>query len=103
MARISTGTRLSHHARERRFARDVQFPRWILAAFVLIIGFMLWMGVLSDPSGKLGMPGIGSIFYVAAVTAVAAFLAYADRNRDSAGKSGRIRAGYRTRRNITAK
>jgi len=36
---------------------------------------MLWMGVLSDPSGKLGMPGMGSIFYVAAVTAVAAFLA----------------------------
>jgi hypothetical protein len=56
-------------------------------AFVLIVGFMLWIGVLSDPSGKLRMPGMGSIFYVAAVIGVAAFLAYADRNRDSAERT----------------
>jgi hypothetical protein len=54
---------------------------------------MLWIGVLSDPSGRLRMPGMGSIIYVAAVIGVAAFLAYADRNRDSAGKNRKFRPG----------
>jgi hypothetical protein len=47
----------------------------------MIIGFVLWMGVISDPSGKLRTPSIGSIFYVAAVIGVAAFLAHSDRHR----------------------
>ena len=50
---------------------------------------MLWIGVLADPkdpSGNLRMPGLGSIFYVAAVIGAAAFLAYTDRNRDFAGR-----------------
>jgi hypothetical protein len=64
---------------------------------------MLWIGALSDPSGKLRMPGMGSIFYVAAVIGVAAFLAYADRNRHSAGKSRKLRPGYKARRNATDK
>jgi hypothetical protein len=58
-----------------------------MAAFVLIIGFMLWIGVLSDPSGKLRAPSVGSICYVVAVIGVAAFLAYCDRDRDSTGKN----------------
>jgi hypothetical protein len=83
--------------------RDVPFPRTILAAFVVIIGLMLWMGVLSDPSGDLRTPGIGSILYVAAVIGLAALLAHADRHRDSAGKRGSSKAGDRLRRNTTAK
>lgn len=103
MARVSTGRRLSYRSQERRFAKSVAFPRWITVPFVLIIGLMLWIGVLSDPSGKLAMPGIGSIFYVVAVIAVAAFLAYTDRNGDSSGKNRKFRPGYRGRRNATAR
>ena len=102
MARVTTGKRLSHHARERRFATKVQFPRWILAAFVVIIGFVLWMGVISDPSGKLRTPSRGSIFYVATVIGVAAFLAHYDRHRDPAGRSVNLNSRYGTRRNTTA-
>jgi hypothetical protein len=103
MARVSTGTRLLYRAAERRFARSVGFPRWIMAAFVLTIGFMLWIGVLSDPSGKLRTPSVGSICYVVAVIGVAAFLAYSDRDRDSTGKNRKVRLEYRGRRNATAK
>ena len=103
MARVSIGTRLSYRSQERRFAKSVAFPRWATVPFVLIVGLMLWIGVLSDPSGKLRMPGIGSIFYVAAVIGVALFLAYADRNRDSAGKNRKLTPGHKGRRNATAK
>jgi hypothetical protein len=68
----------------------------------MIIGFVLWMGVISDPSGKLRTPSIGSIFYVAAVIGVAAFLAYSDRHRDPAGRSVKLNPRYGTRRNTTA-
>ena len=103
MARVSTGRRLSQRARERRFANSVPFPRWVMAAFVLIIGLMLWLGVLADPLGDLRTPGLGSIFYVAAVIAVAIYLAYADRNRDTPGKNRRFRPQHRGRRGATAK
>ena len=103
MARINLGTRLSNRSQERRFTKSVAFPRWITVPFVLLVGFMLWIGVLADPSGKLRMPGIGSIFYVVVVIGVAAFLAYADRNRDSAGKNRKFRPVHQARRNATAK
>ncbi len=67
MARTIMGTRLSHRPQERDLAKFVA-----VAAFVLIVGFMLWIGVLSSGS-------LGSILYVAAVIGVAAFLAYTDR------------------------
>ena len=49
-------------------------PRWVTITFLLIVGLILWIGVLQ-------IPGIDSIAYVAAVIAIAAFLAYADRKR----------------------
>jgi len=52
-------------------------PRWVTITFLLfllIVGLILWIGVLQ-------MPGIDSIIYVAAVIAIAAILAYADRKR----------------------
>jgi hypothetical protein len=47
--------------------------------FILIIGLILWYGVLSDASGHLKAPGPDSILYLAAVIFMAAFLAYRDR------------------------
>jgi hypothetical protein len=76
MARSPGGVKLSY----RRGARA--FPRWITVTFILIIGWILWVGVLSDSSGRLTIPGPGSIVYVAAVIGVAALLAYVDRKRD---------------------
>ena|ERR1700676_2161122 len=102
MARVSAGTRLSYHSQERRFAKSVAFPQWITIPFILLIGLMLWIGVLSDPSGKLRMPGMGSIFYAAAVIGVAAFLAYKDRIRDSS-KNRKYRPRYKGHRSATAK
>ena len=57
-------------------------PRWITIPFILIIGLILWIGVLSDSSGHLTMPDADSILYVVAVVAVAVLLAYADRRRN---------------------
>ena len=56
MARARRGTRLSFRSQQRRFAES-SFPRWITIPFILIMGLMLWSGVLSDPSGKLRTPG----------------------------------------------
>ena len=63
-----------------RRANSAVFLRWIIAAFVLIVGFLLWIGVLSDPSGRLSSDA-GSILYVAVVVGIAALVAFADRNR----------------------
>ena len=65
----------------RVFAQTAEFPRWILASGVLLIGFMLLLAVLSDASGELKTPGIGSVLYMVGVTGVAAFLIYSRRSR----------------------
>ena len=98
MARVRLGPRPSYRSRQRRFAKSASFPRWITIPFVLIIALMLWLGVLSDPSGRLRTPGIGSILYVAAVIGVAAYLARADRAIDAEGKSCKLRSGFKGRR-----
>jgi hypothetical protein len=85
MTRVPAARKLSYRSQGRRFVKSAAFPRWIAVPSVLIVGLMLWLGVLSDPSGKLATPGLGSILYVAAVVGVAALLAYADRSRDCAG------------------
>jgi hypothetical protein len=59
----------------------------------MIIGLILWVGVLSDSSGRLTMPGTGSILYVAAVIGIAALLAYADRKRNPPPKNRKDGAG----------
>lgn len=103
MARVSAGTRLSYRSQERRFAKSASFPLWITVPFILIIGLILWLGVLADPSGHLRMPGAGSILYLVAVIGVAVFLAYADRNGDSFEKNHRYKPGYKRRRDANAK
>jgi hypothetical protein len=62
-------------------ARSHNGSRWIAVSFVMIIGLILWLGVLS-------IPGPGSIVYVVAVIGVAALLAYADRKRNASRKPG---------------
>jgi len=57
------------------------FPRWVTIPFVLIIGLILWIGVLSDSSGHLTIPATGSIVYVVGVIVISGLLAYADRKR----------------------
>ncbi len=57
-----------------RPTKTAAYPRWLTILFILVIGLILWMGVLS-------MPGIDSIMYVAVVIGVVALLAYADRKR----------------------
>jgi len=103
MARTRRGTRLSYRAQQQRFAKSLEFPRWITIPSILIISLMLWLGALADPSGHLGKPGIGSILYVVAVTGVAAFLAYTDRKGDSSGKNRKHGLGSKRRRDATAK
>lgn len=67
-------------SRKRSFAESVEFPRWVLAAEVVLIGFMLLLAALSDSSGKVRTPGAGSILYMAAVLGVAALLIYVRRD-----------------------
>jgi hypothetical protein len=78
------------------------FPRWLAVPFTLIIGLILWLGVLADPSGRLEKPGAGSILYVIAVVGVAVFLAYTDRDGDSSRKNRKHRPAYKGRRNAPA-
>jgi len=102
MARMGR-TRLSDRALMRRFAASAKFPRWITVPCTLIVGLILWLGVLADPSGHLRTPGAGSILYVVAVIGVAAFLAYTDRKGDSSGKNRKHGLGSKRRRDATAK
>ena len=89
--------RLLFRARKRSFAESVEFPRWIATIGVLLIALVLLLAVLSDPDGKLSRPGLGGYLYIAGVVGVVTFLAYADRNRDSAGKNRENRPGYKGR------
>jgi len=103
MARVGIGTKISYRSQERRFAKSVAFPRWIAIPSILIVGFMLWLAVLADPSGNLRTPGMGSIFYVVAVVGLAALLAPTDRNGDPSREHRKYRPGFKERPNATAK
>lgn len=56
--------------------QSISFPRWVTIPFILIIGGILWRGVLSESN-----PGIDSVIYVIAVVCVAGLLAWLDRNK----------------------
>jgi 4-amino-4-deoxy-L-arabinose transferase-like glycosyltransferase len=81
------------NTRERRTG-PAGFPRWIAIPFILIVGLVLWIGVLSDSSGDLTVPDVDSILYVLAVLGVAVFLAYVDRKQNISGKVRK--AGHNT-------
>jgi hypothetical protein len=75
----------------KRPAGPSPFSRWLTVVFLVIIGLILWVGVLSNSSGQLTMPGADSLLYVAAVIGAVALLARADskrknRSRDEKGE-----------------
>ena len=86
MERPTRARKLLYRGAAGRNRREAQtgpagFPRWITIPFILIIGLILWIGVLSDSSGHLNVPDADSILYVVAVIGVVILLAYADRRR----------------------
>ena len=68
---------------KRSFAESVEFPRWVVCVAVLIIGFVFWLGAVSDNTGKLLKLGIGSILYFAAIAGMAACSLYAGSERNA--------------------
>ena len=67
-------------SRKRSLAESLGFQRWVVAVGVLPVGFVLSLAVLSDASGTLIMPGLGTAFSLTAIAAIAAFLIYAAGN-----------------------
>lgn len=94
---------MRYSSKAEHFGKSLPRRRWTMIAFVLVIGYILWAGVLSDPSGHLSTPSVGSILYTAAVFAVASLLAYTDQNRDSASKNQKSKSGHKTHPNTNAK
>ena len=88
---MSLPSKTANHDATERPANPVHFSRWMTIPFIVIIGLIVWIGVLSDSSGRLTMPGLDSMLYVGAVIGVAALLAYADRKRNASGKNRKDR------------
>jgi hypothetical protein len=88
MPSSKTQGRMSQQPR-RSFAESAGFPRWIVAVGVLLVGFILWLAAFSDASGKVGMPGPGSVIYLASVLGVVAFLIYFGHSRRAGGRGRR--------------
>jgi len=63
-------------ARSRSFVSSVGFPRPVVALGVLIIGFMLFLGAISDAAGNLTRPGVVGFIYLAALISLAVYLFY---------------------------
>lgn len=80
----------TNRAANERLVGSVSFPRWVTIPFIMIIGLILWVGVLADSPEPLTAPGVGSIVYVAAVIVVAALLAYADRKPGKDRRNGQL-------------
>lgn len=83
MSKTKTKVGMLYRRRKRDFAKSVEFPRAVVAASVLLIGFMLLLGALSDASGRLRMLDIGSALYLAAVIGIALLVVYSGRTQDS--------------------
>jgi hypothetical protein len=79
----------SFHSPRRTFAETAEFPQWMLVGGILLVGFLLLTGALSDASGKLSKPGLGSVLYMAALIGVGAVLLYSGRHRRSTIKTDR--------------
>jgi hypothetical protein len=87
----------------RHLPKSARLTQWFTIPFILVIGLVLWVGVLSDPSGHLRTPSLGPILYVAAVIGVATFLALTDRNGDSSEKDRQYPPRKERGRNATTR
>jgi hypothetical protein len=83
MARFKSRVAALNKPRNNRYADLMKVPRWrtILAGFILMLGFMVFLAVLWDASEAGRGPGFGAGIYVASVLWLAAFLVYDDWNR----------------------
>lgn len=81
---------MSYRRRKRDFVASVRFPRWVVAASILLIGSMLLLGALSDASGTLRRPNLGAVLYIAAIIGIAALVIYLDRTQDSAKRFKKV-------------
>lgn len=71
MSKTKNKVGTSYRRRKRDFVESVEFPRAAVAASVLLIGFLLLLGALSDASGRPRMLDLGSALYMAAVIGIA--------------------------------
>ena len=78
--------KLSLRVRKRRFTQSISPPRWVFAAAVLLIGFMLLLVGLSDREGIVRPPGLGGYLGIAAVLGIAAGVVYFDPGSLAAAK-----------------
>ena len=92
MSRTHKRIRFSCRTPKEHFSASVSIPRWITIPFILIVGLIIWVGVLSDSTGSFTGPDLDSILYVVAVIGVVLLLAYADRRRNGAGKKPKKRS-----------
>jgi hypothetical protein len=97
MPRSKTTIKPLSRPRKRTLAESSGAPRWVVAVGVLPIAFALWLAVLSDGSGNLRKPGLGSLLFLAAVTGVASFLIYTAQTGHSAEKKPRADANLLSR------
>jgi membrane protein implicated in regulation of membrane protease activity len=94
---------MSNRFTAERSARSANSAHWATVTFILLIGSILWVGVLSDSSGRPGMPAVDSVLYVAAVVCVAVLLAYADRKRSGSRKNRKDEGGHKSPQDIVVR
>ena len=82
---------VSLRLRRRSFVDSVSFPRWVVSASILLIGFVFWLGAASDPRLKISAGRLASLVYFAVVALGAAWALWMDSGAD----------GRRRRRNVT--
>lgn len=86
MGALKTKSALSSRGRKRSFAESVEFPRWVVGAGIMLIGFMLFLALILNPDGKLRKPGIAEYLFLAAVFAVGVGVAGIDSKWWTAAK-----------------
>ena len=86
MGAPKTKSALASRGRRRSIAGSVEFPRWVVSAGIVLIGFMLFLALISNPEGTLRKPGIAEYLFLAAVIAVGVGVARLGSKWWSAGK-----------------
>jgi peptidoglycan/LPS O-acetylase OafA/YrhL len=81
MPRCHSTARAPARIRQQDSARSAALPRWIAVLAIVLVGFVLLLGALSDPQGNLGKPGVGGYLFIAALIMLAAGVAFGDRKR----------------------
>lgn len=78
MGALKTKSALISRRQKRNFAESVEFPRWLLAAGTMLVGFMLFLSAISSPEGMLRKPGFAECLFLAGVIALGILVACID-------------------------